>query len=54
MMVERNKLNKKVLYHFAIFEIIIEILIEKDWNKSASKTLEKDTRVSNRLELDIC
>jgi len=27
--VESNKMNKKVLYHFVIFAIIIEILIKK-------------------------
>ena len=28
--IEQNKLNKKVLYHFAILAIIIELLIKKD------------------------
>jgi len=32
---ERNKLNTKVLYQSAIFAIIIEILITKNWRMSA-------------------
>jgi len=33
--VQHSKLNTKVLYHFAIFAIFIEILIKKDWRMSA-------------------
>jgi len=29
--IERRKLNRKVLYHFVIFAIIIKILIKKNW-----------------------
>ena len=33
--VEHSKLNRKFLYYFTIFAIIIEILIKKDWRMCA-------------------